>query len=547
VPTAPGDYWWVVLIGTTVIGVLVLGFLATLLIANRRLREEHDFSETILREAPAAIVVLNANGEVIRANELASRVLGNDRESLIGKPLTEIPALENVLGPKWENLLHDDTTTVESSMELGTPQGEIRELNWTFTALDGPTAAVRWIVGIGVDLTERKQLERLLFEAQKMEAIGRLAGGVAHDFNNMLTAIMGYCYSLEKHLSNDSKAAEVVREIDSTAERAGRLTRQLLAFSRRQVFEPKPLVLREVILGFERMVRGLLGETVEVHFELDEGDGKIKADPAQIERILVNLVLNARDAMPDGGALFIRSKQLEAEDDFCRKRPPLQPGQYYLLEVEDTGVGMDEETLSHIFEPFFTTKAPGEGTGLGLATVYGLVRQLKGYIFVHSKLGEGTRFEIFLPLIADDDPLVPPGTESCSGKLAGTVLVAEDNPQVRSLAAETLREKGAKVYEAPDGREALKQAELLNHEIDLLITDVVMPQMSGRELAQRLSSRNGNLRVLYISGYPEDTVRKRGLVETNAFVLPKPFAPNELLGAVARTLESRPRREDARE
>lgn len=530
-------YWWVALVGTLVIGVLLVGFLATLIAANRRLREERDFSETILEGAPAAILVLDTLGRMVRANQRAAEILWNG-----GNPSEKDPPISDLfdkhLKPNWEKLLNSDGRPLEFEMVHVGPGETTAHIAWSFRVIRNERQP-RWVVGIGTDLTEKKRVERLMFEAQKMEAIARLAGGIAHDFNNMLTAIMGYCYQLGKQLRRNPKAKAAVHEIDATAERAANLTRQLLALSREQIFEPHPVSLNAVVSDLENIIRRLASESVDVTVDLAEDVGIVLADPTQIERVLVNLVLNARDAMPMGGSLRIATFVYDHEEGKGKLPASARPGSYAVITVEDTGTGIDADTMQHIFEPFFTTKPAGQGTGLGLAVVYGIVQQLNGHIFVHSSPGQGTRFEIYLPQMAPPEPRSEPEAVRPRQRLQGTVLLVEDDDRVRELAAHALRETGLEVRTATDGLEAIRQSHLLKHRIDLLITDVVMPRMSGREVAARLHLWNPSIRVLYISGYPEEAIRNYGVLEEGALLLQKPFSPEELVDLVAQLLPVR--------
>lgn len=537
-PSPEWGYWWVALAGTAIVGTLTAGLLATLLAANRRLRQERDFGETILREAPAAIIVLDAWGQILRVNDQLSRLLGCDPRALRGRSFRTIPRLNELLANFWGEGPYSGPRNCEFERQIPDSEGNPHHLSWTLTALSGPKGLPRWLVAIGIDLTETKRLERYLFEAQKLEAVGRLAGGIAHDFNNLLTAILGQCYALERHLPDpDHPARAAIQEIDRAAEKASRLTKQLLAFSRQQVLEPRPVLLNGIVSEMEEMIRRLAGESVDVSLELHPEAGLIEADPTQIERVLINLVLNARDAMPQGGRLRLVTLRCSADEAACRRVPGLRPGKYAVLVVEDTGIGMDEATLSRIFEPFFTTKPAGKGTGLGLSTVYGIVQQLGGVISVTSQPGEGTRFEIYFPQLDTATPVpVPSGEEDVPRPLQGLVLVAEDDPDVRNSAAEALRDAGLTVEVAADGPEALRKSALLGHKIDLLITDVVMPRMSGRELAERLRTFNPKLKVLYISGYAEEVIRQHGVLGKSSQLLSKPFTPRQLVRTVARVI-----------
>jgi PAS domain S-box-containing protein len=388
------------------------------------------------------------------------------------------------------------------------------------------------------DVTDRKRLEAQLLQAQKMEAIGRLAGGVAHDFNNMLTAILGFSELLLRTQPRDDPGREYVEEIYRAGERAATLTRQLLAFSRKQVLLPRVLDLNAVVLNMDRMLRRVLGEDITLETDLDPELRPIKADPGQVEQVLLNLAVNARDAMPQGGRIRIVTANAELSEAEARAHPEVQPGPYVLLAVTDTGCGMDEATQARIFEPFFTTKEPGKGTGLGLAMVYGIVKQSGGHISVRSAPGEGSTFEVYLPCVAaasppaDAPPAGPPprGTE--------TVLLVEDEEAVRTLACQTLEQNGYTVLVAPDGTRAVQLAQQYAGPIHLLVTDVVMPSLGGRELANHLTATRSGLRVLYISGYADDAIFRHGLLSPGVAFLQKPFSPDALALKVREVLDA---------
>jgi CheY-like chemotaxis protein len=372
-------------------------------------------------------------------------------------------------------------------------------------------------------VTERRALEDQFRQAQKMEAVGRLAGGVAHDFNNLLMVVSGYTEVLLEQLNEHDPLLVKVQAIQQAADRATTLTRQLLAFSRKQLLELKVVDMNAIVADMERLLRPLIGENIDLTTKLAPNVGHTRADAGQLEQVIMNLVVNAKDAMPTGGRIVIQTSEEEL-DAVRREHSLIQPGSYILLSVSDTGAGMDKETQSRIFEPFFTTKEKGKGTGLGLSTVYGIVKQSGGYIFAQSELGSGSTFRIYLPRVAD-----PPGqpglakhTQAPSGG-SETVLLVEDEDSVRELVRETLQSKGYTVMEACDGINGMKVAETHHGKIDILITDVVMPGMSGRELAQRVSASRPTIKVLYLSGYTEDAIIHEGVLDPGTAFLQKPF------------------------
>jgi two-component system, cell cycle sensor histidine kinase and response regulator CckA len=371
--------------------------------------------------------------------------------------------------------------------------------------------------------------------AQKMEALGRLACGVAHDFNNLLTIILGLC-----EIGLDAKAEDpILAEIDRAGQRAADLTRQLLAFSRKQVLAPVPLKLNSLVSNLEKMIRRLIGEDIDLSTLLDPQLAAVQADPGQIEQVIMNLVINSRDAMPTGGRLTIRTANIVPDAGLLAKHPGAQPGDYVLLAITDTGRGMDEQTQSRIFEPFFTTKAQGKGTGLGLATVYGIVEQSAGFIDVESSLGASTSMNIYLPRM--EAATTPPAETRPARNLPGgteTILLVEDEQGVRSLARRALESRGYRVLEAGNGLEALEVQAAYDGEIHLLLTDVVMPQLGGRELADRLVAKNPQTSVLFMSGYTDDAIVRHGVREDGVPFLQKPFTPDALGRKVREVLSS---------
>ncbi|MDQ3743312.1 MAG: response regulator [Acidobacteriota bacterium] len=394
------------------------------------------------------------------------------------------------------------------------------------------------------NITERRAAEEALRKSeehlrqvQKLEAVGCLAGGVAHDFNNVLTAILGYSQLALRCIREDDPSRRYLEEIKRSALRAASLTQQLLAFSRKQVLQPVVLDLNHVVSDMEQMLRRLIGEDVDLVTALDPALGRVKADPSQIEQVLMNLAVNARDAIPRGGKLTVETQNVHLDAAYARSHVSVRPGRYVMLAVSDTGTGMDDETRRHIFEPFFTTKEIGKGTGLGLSTVYGIVKQSGGNIWVYSEPGHGTSFKIYLPLVEDEAQVVPVAPTPEAARGTETVLVVDDDEMVRNLAREALELEGYTVLTARDGCEALALCRERRAEVDLLITDVVMPEMSGRELAERLADECPGARVLYMSGYTDDAVVRHGVLEAGTHFLQKPFTPGGLARKVREVLD----------
>ena len=389
------------------------------------------------------------------------------------------------------------------------------------------------------DVTERKQLEGQLRQAQKMEAIGRLAGGVAHDFNNVLTAIFGYVDILREEMPADSTAQRDLAEVRKASERAASLTKQLLAFSRQQVLEPVVLDPNALVEDFEKMLHRLIGEDVELRLSLAGDAGNVLADPGQLQQVLMNLVVNARDAMPTGGKLILETANAELGEQYAELHQPVVPGRYVMLAVSDTGTGMTPETRARIFEPFFTTKEKGKGTGLGLSTVYGIVKQSGGYVWVYSELGRGTTFKIYLPRVDAAPDTLLPAREPSTVAGTETILLAEDDAVLRPLARGLLEKLGYTVLDAADAEEALEAARQYPEVIHLLLTDVVMPGASGRELARQLENPRPQIKVLYVSGYTDDAIVHHGMLEPGLNFLQKPFTPTALARKVREVLDTK--------
>ena len=396
------------------------------------------------------------------------------------------------------------------------------------------------LVGTVQDITEYKRLEEQLRQSQRMEAVGRLAGGVAHDFNNLLTIISGYSELLLGQTEDDTPERRDLLEISKAAKRAGALTRQLLAFSRRQILQLKVINLNTVIADLDKMLRRLIGEDVELRLSLNPNLGMTRADPTQIEQVIMNLAVNARDAMPQGGQLLIETSHTELDGSYTAARPDIQPGSFILIAVTDTGMGIPPDILPHIFEPFFTTKARDKGTGLGLSTVYGIVKQSGGSIYVYSEPGRGTTFKIYFPLIEEVAGLVRPRpAPAAAPRGTETILVVEDEQAVRTLIRTILEAHGYSVLEAHRGKGALAILQERTEPIDLMITDVVMPEMSGRELAEFAIALAPSMKVLYISGYTDDAIVQHGVLGPGVPFLQKPFTHEALTRKIRDLLDER--------
>ena len=404
---------------------------------------------------------------------------------------------------------------------------------------DESTGKPLQMVGTVQDVTESRRMEGMYRQAQKMEAVGQLAGGVAHDFNNLLMVIMGYADVLADHMGKEDPRRKNAEEIKKAGQRAASLTGQLLAFSRQQVLQPTVLNLNSVVTDIKKMLGRLIRENIELSTMLDPGLGRVKADQGQIEQVIVNLVVNARDAMPDGGRLTIETANVEVDEAYARQHGHISPGSFVALIVTDTGVGMDAKTQSHIFEPFFTTKERGKGTGLGLATVYGVVKQSGGSIWVYSETGHGTTFNILLPRSEERERASGHSRDpDRSWHGSETILLVEDDASLRELVLNLLNEQGYAVLEAANGREALNIARQPHGKIDLLLTDVMMPGMSGPQVADELASVHPEVRTLYMSGYTEFAQGHDQIFQQGRSLLQKPFTRQDLARKIREVLEA---------
>jgi two-component system cell cycle sensor histidine kinase/response regulator CckA len=517
-------------------------------LVERALQDSHQFAYEVLNSAQEGIVVIDRQKRCRLWNAYMEAMTGLPLAEVLGRQVWDVlPLFREAPGEALlDRALAGETVEIPDTEYDHAAHGRLQWVTGRVAPLRDARGRVVGVTATLQDVSQRKtaevalqQTQEQLLQAQKMEAVGRLAGGIAHDFNNLLTAILGYGqFLLESHPPGDPLHTDVT-EIMRAGERAAALTRQLLAFGRRQVLEPRVIDLNEVVANVAKLLERVIGEDIELAILTGAGLWRVFADPTQIERILMNLAVNARDAMPDGGRLTIETANVLYRPEMVRHRPGMKPGSYVRLVVSDTGVGMPAEVRAHIFEPFFTTKATGRGTGLGLATVYGIVKQSNGFIWCDSAPGRGTTFEILLPKVeGEPEPVAPPGSLAQPNGHGETILLVEDDPAVRDLARAVLEAKGYLVLAAADGAEALALAARHAGPVDVLLTDVVMPGLSGREVAERLSAARPALRVVYMSGYPDDIIGQRGVIEPHVRFLQKPFTASTLLARVREALGS---------
>jgi PAS domain S-box-containing protein len=513
---------------------------------------KNDISERIrFAEQQARLVfVLEATPDFVGMADADGRPLFINRA---GRRLIELGEQEDISGhhigdyhPEWaKRLIMEEaiptaikTGTWTGETALLTRKGQEVPVSQVVVVNKNSIGEVQFLATLMRDLTMQKKLEEEFHQAQKMEAVGQLAGGVAHDFNNLLTVISGYSEILITRLPPNDPMSGMIQEIHKAGERAAHLTRQLLAFSRKDIVERRVLDLNALVTDTEKMLRRLIGEDIRLTTVLAPALGQVKADAGQVEQVILNLAVNARDAMPQGGKLTIETRNVELDSAYATLHPEVKPGHYVMLAVSDGGCGMSQETKARIFEPFFTTKGPGKGTGLGLATVYGIVKQCGGHIGVYTELGRGTTFTIYLPtveekLLSGKSPhgskVAPHGNE--------TILLVEDDDAVRAITKLALQSLDYTVLEARNGEEAVRICERHTEPIQLLITDVVMPEMGGRQVAERLTARKQGIKVLFLSGYTDDAVVRHGVIQAEVAFLQKPFTPMALANKVRDVLD----------
>jgi hypothetical protein len=506
---------------------------------------DHSMILALLECATQAIISVDSRGGIALANRRAVEMFGYTRRELVGTPV-------ELLLPEAKRAAHG------SQRQRFMEQGQIRPMGIGMdlagrrkdgtefpievglSHLDTPTG--KFAIAFISDISKRKGLEDQLLHAQKMEAVGRLAGGVAHDFNNMLTVIAGYSRMILDELSPMDSLRGYAEEILKASDRSAALTNQLLSFSRRQIMRPRLLSVNVILGQTEKMLRRLIGEDIELVFRLSPETGTIYADPNQIEQGIVNLVVNSRDAMPEGGCITIEAEKVSLDESYVRTHLGVEPGEYVMVAVSDTGHGMDAETKRRMFEPFFTTKPPGKGTGLGLATVYGSVKQTGGDIWVYSEPGQGTTFKLYFPRVASEVGSETGVEAEPSTGGTETILLVEDEDSVRNLTLRMLNQLGYTVIPAADGKQGIEIAKAHSGRIDLLLTDMVMPNMSGRQLAEMVKAIHPETAIVFMSGYTEDTVVHQGVLQPGVEFLSKPFSRESLAGTLREGVAAKARK-----
>lgn len=517
-------------------------------LAEDALRESEERYRGLVDSSPEMIFIV-CGGRIVYMNDTGLKLLGASYAGeVIGKPIMAFihPDSRDLIRLRAQQVVAQRKQTVLMEQKYLRLDGEVIEVEAMGSPVlyrNQPAAQV-----YARDVTKRKEMEEALFrsqeqlrQAQKMEAVGRLAGGVAHDFNNFLTAINGYAELLMARVEEGATAPREIAEIRRVGERAAALTRQLLAFSRKQVLTPKVLDLGGVVTGMSEMLRGFIGANIEFRTSFAENPWPVKADPGQIEQVIMNLAINARDAMPQGGTLSLSTENVEVSEPIPVGTAQISPGSYAVLTISDTGCGMDQATMSHLFEPFFTTKEKGKGTGLGLAMIYGIVKQSRGFILVESEKGKGTTFRIYLSRVEGEAKAEGPRRErETLSRGKGVVMVAEDQEEIRNLIVEVLAMQGYTVLNAANGDEALRLSRAAKEAIQLLLTDMVMPGMNGKELAERMTQAFPGIKVLFMSGYAAGDASMDAVLTTGGNLLSKPFTLNALTQKVKAMLESSP-------
>jgi two-component system, cell cycle sensor histidine kinase and response regulator CckA len=512
-------------------------------VAETQVRDTQSLLDFVLNFSPVGVVLYDTDRRIVRVNAAIATITGVHASAHTGKTDFDFMSddIAEVIDSAIERVLKTKEPVTNLPLSGATRADLMKERHFLGSYFpvklpgnkDGAAALL-------LETTQYRRLEEQLLQSQKMEAVGRLAGGVAHDFNNMLTAIMSYSELLLSDMPADSPQRPDMNEIVKAAEKATALTKKLLAFSRQQVLRPEPVNLNATVEGLRKMMKRLAGRDVDVSLTLAPGLWTVAADPTELERVIMNLVLNSRDAMPQGGKLIIETSNATIDDDYSSTHADTVPGEYVMISVSDTGAGMTKEVREKLFEPFFTTKEKGKGTGLGLPSVYGIVKQSGGFVWVYSEVGKGTTFKVYLP--KSDESVAGVVITPTRNKKVGmeTILLVEDDEEVRNVAGRILRRNGYRVLEAGNGAEALRVCEDEDQTVDLIVTDIVMPEMDGTQLAQKIREKQPDARILFTSGYTEDAVvRQSFLIPGEAFI-EKPFTPASLAKKARELLDSEP-------
>jgi PAS domain S-box-containing protein len=495
---------------------------------------------TIVDALPNALITLDQAGIITSVNKAFTDLINLDPDYIAKRisvydllPLDEVGA-----GSYFKNLIEHCQPFDFDSLIIRNKEGERIFLQCQGIPVFSAERQLLYYLLLFTDISGRKKLEEQYRQAQRLEAIGKLSGGLAHDFNNILTVIQGHCAKLTLNMDEDHPDYEHVRQIDISSKRAESLIQKLLAFSRQQLLQPKILDLNQMIQSMKSRMEQILGEKIQLILALENIHGNIKADPAQLEQVLINLILNARDAMPDGGKVIIETMNVILDGAYIKKRPMVRPGSYIMLAISDTGTGMNDKIKAHVFEPFFTTKEKGKGTGMGLATVYGTVKQSEGFVWLYSEAGKGTTIKIYLPQF-DEQIEVVEKTPSSDQSLRGyeTILVIDDEKEVRELVSEMLRFYGYTVLEAPNASNAFVIYEKYKDSIDLILTDIVMPQMSGIEFANKIRPVYPGNKFLFMSGYTDTVLAEQELLKDSVHFLQKPFNAVTLMKKIRTVLD----------